>query len=103
MSLSSDVTLAAWRATSLEPTGIALRFEDVIVQKESARPVYCEHSFVRWSSPLRADADTGDADTDGARARARPVRARMVAATTRRRVTERVTPLMDPSSSMSLR
>jgi hypothetical protein len=60
MSLSNAVAVAAWRATSVEPTGMAVRFEDVIVQKESARPVYCEHSFVRLSSPLRADPDTGD-------------------------------------------
>src|SRR5207244_12138481 len=32
---------------------MSLRFEDVIVQKPPARRVYCEHSFVMWSAPLR--------------------------------------------------
>ena len=35
-----------------------VRFEDVIVQKEPAAPVYCEHSFVTWRSPFLGDADT---------------------------------------------
>jgi len=34
-----------------------LTFEDLIVQKEPAPPVYPEHSFVTWRSPLRGDAD----------------------------------------------
>src|SRR5437016_13205733 len=32
---------------------MSLRFEDVIVQKPPASRVYCEHSFVTWSAPLR--------------------------------------------------
>jgi hypothetical protein len=32
-----------------------LRFEDVIVQMSPARPVYVEHSFLIWSSPLRSE------------------------------------------------
>src|SRR6266567_4529001 len=40
---------------TFDPTLIALRFEDVIVQKEPAAPVYCEHSFVTRSSPLRGE------------------------------------------------
>src|SRR4026208_1782848 len=50
------------RPTSLVPTGNALRFEEVTVQKEPASPVYCEHSFVRWRIPLRgAEASAGTA------------------------------------------
>ena len=37
---------SGWSITTLG-TLIALRFEAVIVQKESARPVYSEHSFFR--------------------------------------------------------
>jgi hypothetical protein len=74
---------------------IALRFEETIVQKESARPVYCEHSFVTLRCPLRSeDADPEDANTDGAKARARAVRETIVAATTRRRVGKRLKPLI---------
>src|SRR5213080_4064398 len=40
---------------TLVPTLMALRFEDVIVQKPPARRVYCEHSFVTWSAPLRGE------------------------------------------------
>src|SRR6476619_6904385 len=42
---------------TLEPTLISGMFEDVIVQKSPAWPVYCEggHSFVTWSSPLRGE------------------------------------------------
>src|SRR4029077_10190814 len=50
------------RPTSLVPTGIALRFEEVTVQKEPASPVYFEHSFVTWRIPLRgAEASAGTA------------------------------------------
>ena len=37
------------------PISMSLRFEDVIVQKPPARRVYCEHSFVTWSAPLRRE------------------------------------------------
>src|SRR6187431_501481 len=37
---------------------MALTLDEVIVQKEPARPVYCEHSFVTWSSPVRGEADS---------------------------------------------
>ena len=41
------------------PVVAAAGFEDVIVQKDPAAPVYCEHSFVTWSCPFRAEcADT---------------------------------------------
>src|SRR6266513_731314 len=40
---------------TLVPTLMALRFEDVIVQKPPASRVYCEHSFVTWSAPLRRE------------------------------------------------
>src|SRR5688500_5949700 len=36
---------------------MALTFEDVIAQKEPAPPVYPEHSFVIWISPLLDAAD----------------------------------------------
>ncbi len=50
--------IASLRANSLEPTVIAFRFDMVIVQKEPARPVYTEHSFVRWRAPLfREDSE----------------------------------------------
>jgi hypothetical protein len=40
---------------------IASRFEEVIVQNESASPVYCEHSLVMVRGPLRGDeADAGE-------------------------------------------
>src|SRR5919201_2163993 len=39
---------------TFEPTSIAFRLDDVIVQKEPAWPLYCEHSFVAWRAPLRA-------------------------------------------------
>jgi hypothetical protein len=47
---------------TLEPTSIDLRLEDVIVQKEPARPVYAEHCFVTTSTPVRGE----DADNEGA-------------------------------------
>jgi hypothetical protein len=38
---------------------ISAWLEDVIVQKSPARPWYCEHSFVTWSSLFRSeDAET---------------------------------------------
>jgi hypothetical protein len=36
---------------TLEPALIALMFEDVIVQKSPARPVYAEQFFVTWRAP----------------------------------------------------
>src|SRR5215210_3804352 len=39
---------------TFEPTSIARRLDDVIVQNEPAWPLYCEHSFVAWRAPLRA-------------------------------------------------
>src|SRR5438046_2383328 len=36
-------------------------FEDVNVQKEPARPVYCEHSFLTCRAPLRGVADANGA------------------------------------------
>jgi hypothetical protein len=77
---------------------IALRFEEVIVQKESARPVSCVHSFAMWRAPLRAE-DTEDADAVGARASARAVRARIVVATETTRAGERMMPVIDPTTS----
>ena len=65
-----------------QPTVIALRFEDVIVQKPPARPVAFEQSFVTWRAPLRReDADTEAEATPGlserfGTIRQRPVRAR---------------------------
>src|SRR5260370_27839623 len=56
-------------------------FDEVIVQKESARPVSCVHSFAMWRAPLRAD----DADADGVPARARAISEATVTATTRMR------------------
>src|SRR5687768_2128503 len=41
---------------------MALRFETVTVQWSPAWPVYVEHSFVSWKSPLRGE----DAANDGA-------------------------------------
>src|SRR5207344_2416789 len=38
---------------TFEPTGIASKFEDAIVQKEPASPVYSEHSFVTYSVSFR--------------------------------------------------
>src|SRR5918992_4556356 len=38
------------------PRLIALMFDEVIVQKEPAWPLYCEHSFVTWRVPLRGDS-----------------------------------------------
>src|SRR5438105_12349443 len=40
---------------TFEPTSIAFRLDDVIVQKEPAWPLYCEHSFVAWRAPLRGE------------------------------------------------
>jgi len=40
----------------LRTASISSRFEDVIVQKSPARPLYSEHSFVTWSSPFRGMA-----------------------------------------------
>jgi hypothetical protein len=40
---------------------IAARFEDVIVQKEPSAPVHCEHSFVTWRSPFRAEGTDAEA------------------------------------------
>jgi hypothetical protein len=43
----------------LEPTSISVTSEDVIVQTSPAWPVYSEHSFVTWRSPLRGkDAES---------------------------------------------
>lgn len=39
------------------PTLIAGRFEDVIEQYPPAAPLYAEHPFVAWRSPLRGEAD----------------------------------------------
>jgi hypothetical protein len=44
--------------------------EDVIVQKEPAAPLYCEHSFVTWRSPCLADAATDATPMFGAGVRA---------------------------------
>jgi hypothetical protein len=49
---------------------ISGRLEDVIVQKEPAVPVYCEHSFVTWSCLFRPEADTEAAPMLSARVRA---------------------------------
>jgi hypothetical protein len=52
---------------------ISGRDEDVIVQKEPAPPVYCEHSFVAWSGPFLlflSDADTDATPVLSARVRA---------------------------------
>ena len=38
---------------TFEPTTISSMFDAVIVQKSPAAPLYSEHSFDRWSSPLR--------------------------------------------------
>src|SRR6185437_219117 len=51
----------AWSYKILELTLIAGRFEDVIVQKSPALPLYCEHSLMTWRSRVRsedADAET---------------------------------------------
>jgi hypothetical protein len=48
---------------TFDPTSIASRFDEVIVQKPPARRVYSEHSFVTWRAPLRgddSDSDRGD-------------------------------------------
>jgi hypothetical protein len=47
-------------------------FEDVNVQKEPARPVYCEHSFVTFRAPLRGVADANGAATATATTTANP-------------------------------
>jgi hypothetical protein len=43
---------------TFEPTSIAFRLAEVMVQKAPAWPVYCEHSFVAWSAPLRGELPT---------------------------------------------
>ena len=40
---------------TFEPTSIAFRLDDVIVQKEPAWPLYWEHSLVAWRAPLRGE------------------------------------------------
>src|SRR3954452_14999662 len=62
-SLSSEVAPAPWRYTTRAPTGIAGRFEDVMVQCWSTRPAYAEHSFCTCTWPLcTGAADPGAAD-----------------------------------------
>src|SRR5437764_5729934 len=39
------------------PASIAFRFDPVIVQNPPGRSVFCEQSFVTWSSPLRGAAE----------------------------------------------
>jgi hypothetical protein len=46
----------------VEPTGIARRFDELIVQKEPAWPVYPKQFFVIWRCPC----PTGDADVETA-------------------------------------
>jgi hypothetical protein len=43
------------------PGSIALMFDEVKVQNDPACPVYSEHSFVTWRSPLRGEAATAGA------------------------------------------
>jgi hypothetical protein len=57
-------------------------FDEVIVQKESARPVSCVHSLAMWRGPLRDD----DADADMVPAMATAISEAMVAASARSRV-----------------
>ena len=50
----------------LEPTSIAARFEDVIVQNVPFVPSNCEHSFVTWRAPLRGKDAAVEAASPGA-------------------------------------
>jgi hypothetical protein len=64
---------AAWSYRTFDPTLISRRFEDVITQKEPARPVYGRQSFVTWSCLFRlffSDADTEAAPLPSVRIRA---------------------------------
>src|SRR5450759_2848391 len=70
---------------TFEPTGIALRFEEMIVQKPPDLCVYSWHSFVTWRSPLRGEA----AEADGTRTASNAI----VAPTTRSLRTERISNL----------
>jgi len=59
--------------TTLEPTSIAARLEDVIVQNVPFVPSYCEHSYVTWRVPIRVEDAAAEAASPGAVA-ARPDR-----------------------------
>jgi hypothetical protein len=76
MSVSSPRSaVAASLYTTLEPGGIASKFEDAIVQKEPASPVYSEHSFstcrvpVRWAVVLMLESSSRRKRKDPAQSR----------------------------------